>query len=407
MKIKNICIVNAHWSNHGDEAATKAIIKEIFKYCDNPHITMIIKDKKEITEKIVVAGNEIEHVSVQFLPQGIDFIIQIFCRGKYGKDPNMRKMIRILNENDCIIYAPGGSVISDVFWWRKQLEYMLPMIYARIYKTPIYIASPSIGPFEKNRIFRNWIRRWVFNNTGELYVRDILSKQYLSEIKAEKSVSVTVDSAFCDYANEFDKQETLYKSNDDLQHFIENYEHVVSITITELDWNVRYKDAKGIKDQISKSVTEFIEYLNARNVGVVFVPQLFANQDDTTLLEKFMAENTYILNKEYDSDFQQFLISKMYMNVGFRYHSNIFAAKNEVPFVAIVYEEKMEGFMDKAGLLDYTINVRDVSSQLLIEKYEKVQYEYEQYRNRLSELSAEWKVSAEITQKSMRDFLEE
>lgn len=46
--MNKITIVNAHWSNRGDEAALRPIINSILKYDPNITITVIFKDRKEV-----------------------------------------------------------------------------------------------------------------------------------------------------------------------------------------------------------------------------------------------------------------------------------------------------------------------------------------------------------------------
>ncbi len=401
---EKICLVNAHWSNHGDEAAIIAIIRIIQKIKPNADITLLIKDKKNIKGEIIVDGQKIFHESIQFLPQIWDYIIQLMTNGIFGKNPKMRRLIWYMKTSDYIIYAPGGSVINDRFWWKKQLEYLLPFFYAKRFHKLFYVASPSIGPFQLKYKFRNRIRGFIFNHTENLYVRENISCQYLESISAGKTVKQTVDSAFCDDTDLKSQEKKLLKDIE-LCEFMSRYKKIVGITITELDWNVKYKEQPEIVTNVKKMAQEFIKRLNQEAVGVILIPQLFGNQDDKSILMKYQGENTFILNEDYNSDFQQYLISRLYMMIGFRYHSNIFAAKAGTPFLPIIYEEKMEGFIKDTALSKYAITVERMNDTLLWEKYQLIESEYESYKKRLKKENVKWLQAANITKESIAKFL--
>lgn len=405
-KIKKICFVNAHWSNHGDEAAIKAIIREIWKVNPNLKIKLLIKDKKKIEKSIFVDGKIIEHESNQFLPNQIDYFLQILTNGRLGSNELMKRCIECMREADYIIYAPGGSVINDRFWWRKQLEYMLSFIYSKLYKKPFYVASPSVGPFNEKLTIKNAIRKYIFNKQDYLFVREEQSEQYLKKIGANKKVIVTIDSAFCDELDLASQQKVL-DGDSKLVEFLQEYEKIVGMTITELNWNVKYKEHPELADTIRVETKKFIERLKQENIGVVLIPQLFGNQNDSELLENYQNENTFLLNENYDSDFQQYLISKLYMIIGFRYHSNIFAAKNCVPFLSIIYEEKMESFLKSCGLDVYSIKVEEVTSERLWYMFKKIEANMKKYKDYLDNLTEEWRVKTKIIKNSIADFLED
>ncbi len=402
---ENIVLVNAHWSNHGDEAAIVAIVGEILKSKPDANLSLIIKDKKEVAPELMIHNHRVTCVSNQFLPEIGDYFVQLFSNGKYGKNLVMKRYIGMLKEADYIFYAPGGSVINDRFWWRKQLEYLLPLWYAKRFKKPIYVASPSIGPFETKHRIRNFIRRHILSSTEYLFVREEMSYEYLKKIGAEKTAKVTIDSAFCSEVD-FEEQRKIYEADEELTAFMKRYRRVVGVTITELDWNVKFL-GQNMGEKILLEMCDFLRFLCEEGIGVVLIPQLFGNQNDKRLLEKYSngVENTFILNPEYSADFQQYLISNLYMVIGMRYHSNIFSAKAGVPFLPIMYEEKMESFVKEAGLEPYAVYVEDISTDALHKTFIKIVDEYDVYTSKLTELKTYWKQRAEITKESIKEFL--
>lgn len=403
-KVEQICLVNAHWCNHGDEAAIIAILQEIINNKPNAKITILFKDRKEVLDAIKVGGKQIEHMSLQFLPNYVDYCLQLISNGKIGNNVEMKKTIRELDKADYIIYAPGGAVISDRFWWKKQLEYLLPFIYSIMYKKAFYVASPSIGPFEKRYRIRNIVRNRIFRKIRYFYVRENISYSYIQQINKCKNVIVTTDSAFC---NEIDHNtvEKQFEECLELTEFMSKYDRIIGVTITELEWNIKYKSENNIGTRIYAAAKELLEKLAEEGYGIILIPQLFGNQNDRKVLEKYVNDKTYILNENYDASFQQYLISKLHLVIGFRYHSNIFAAKMCTPFLPVIYEEKMEGFINEAGLERYAVSVEDVSAYLLYEKVKLIEAEYEDYKQILVKKIKLWGEKAEITKASLAEFM--
>ena len=109
--------------------------------------------------------------------------------------------------------------------------------------------------------------------------------------------------------------------------------------------------------------------MEVKGYGVLFIPQLFGNQSDFDYMNSFMSKNSFIMKDTMDTYFQQYVISKLHAVVGMRYHSNIFAAKMNTPFIAVAYEEKMEGFIRLASLDDYSIELSDISFEQLNHKF--------------------------------------
>lgn len=401
-----IVIVNAHWSNRGDEAALRAVLDYILRIKKNAEIKVIFKDRKEIQQ---FPYKMIKQVSSQFLPNRIDYLLSLLSRGKQGRNVAMRTMVSELKTASYIIYAPGGSVINDRFWWRKQLEYLLPFWCAKIYKVPLFVAAPSIGPFDERRIWRNYIRRKAFLNADILCVREELSKSYIQRIGFKKDIRVAIDMAFAT------KKSTLEDKNmgegiieiSEVEEFLNSHPRTVGITITDFEWHVKYRNDQAMKMKINCIFQQFMEWLDKSGVGVILIPQLFGNQNDRKYLLKYQGENVYVLSDELDSEYQQNLIIRLYAIIGMRYHSNIFAAKAGVPFIPIIYEEKMEGFLQLAGVEQYGIKLEEFSYELLVQKYDKMVAEYDEYKKLLTHNGMAWRKKAMKTLELLAEFLGE
>lgn len=392
--MKRIVLVNAHWNNRGDEAAIRAVIDCILGEVSDIEIEIVFKDKGEIYQFPYVG--QVKYITSRFLPKEWEYMLAIMSNGKIAFTKELKKTIEAVKNADMLIYAPGGAVISDRFWWRKQLEYLFPIAYAEKRKIPVIFAAPSLGPFSKKKSYRNKILKKV----DKICVREEISKEELKNQGIVDNVLVTVDSAFLNGINIENNMKKL-KNDESLYSFMNKFEKIVGITISDLSWHVEYRKMKEMGRNIRDAFSGFIERLRMQGTGVLLIPQLFGNQNDRDYLKTYVREGMYLLDSNEDTYYQQFIISRLYAVVGMRYHSNIFAAKTAVPFVPIVYEEKMAGFIRKAGYEDMAINVSELSADKLSEKYQKLMAEYDTIKNSLKEKGADWKSSAEQTKREI------
>lgn len=391
-EIKRIAIVNAHWNNRGDEAALLAVIDGLQKNYTNAQITILFKDDAQIGQ--FPSLKNVDYKLAKFNAKIWDIWLTTLTRGILSRNKQLQLLVKTLFNTDLIIYSPGGSVINSRFLWRKQMEYLVPFICSKFYDIPMMIAAPSIGPFDLSQ--SNKVLKWLLKVPKVFVVREEISKKYLAEIGITKDIVTTVDSAFYDGI----KEEVNDKNLDDyreLKEYLSSYEKVIGITITDFVWHVKYSKDKMLSQRITSSFSSFLNKLQQEEYGIIFIPQLFGNQNDSNYMSKFASEKTFMLQDTYDTYFQQFVISKLYAVVGMRYHSNIFSAKVGTPFIPIVYEEKMEGFVDMSDLNDYALSLDELSFEELNERFEKLNLNYDRVKEIFDEKLPLWKKEAAKT----------
>lgn len=385
----NITIVNAHWNNRGDEAALRALLEGLQRAYENSRITIIFKDGKSIAWFPETEG--VDYFPAKFTARQWDIWLSVITRGYIGKNDLLKKTIKTLKTSDLIIYSPGGSVINDRFFWSKQMEYLVPFICARFYRIPLFVAAPSIGPFDAER--RNRIRKWLLETPRVTCVREAISQRYLKEINIEKDVHVTMDLAFM---NDIDKAANEKKLHDytELKQFLGSHDRIVGITITDFRWHIKLRNDQELLSRIEDAFHKFIERLESKGYGVLLIPQLFGNENDHDYLKGYCTNSAFLMDDNMDTYFQQYVISRLYAVIGLRYHSNIFAAKTGTPFVAVVYEEKMQGFLELASLEDYSLKLAEISYDNLEERFSKLEQDYETIGHNLRNNISDWRKKA-------------
>ena len=286
--------------------------------------------------------------------------------------------------------------MGDLYPYMQRASYF-KFIITRLLKKPYLFYAPSMGPFNKR--FQNILRRYIYNGAELVTTREQISADYYKKLHAKKEAVVTADSAL---QHRFDTApyEKQFDEYTELKDFINRYEKVVGITIATLRWHKKH-NTDEIENRIKNSFEAFIEYLGAKGIGIVFIPQIFGNGsgNDYPLMQSFAKENCFVCDDEHDCFFQQHLISKLYAVVGLRYHSNIFSAKMKTPFISVAYEQKMNGFVELAGMSDYLVDITELSPEALIEKYELLEKNYNGIKQHLTD------INPELTERSYKTTL--
>jgi len=266
-----------------------------------------------------------------------------------------------------------------------QIPSYYKFIITRLLKKPYLFYAPSMGPFNKK--FQNILRRYIFNGAELITTREEISAKYYKALGAKKDIIVTADSAL-QYSFDTAPYEKQLEEYAQLKSFLSGYDRVIGITIATLSWH-RIHRTQEIEERIKSAFTCFVEYLKQRNTGVVFIPQIFGNGEgnDYPLMQKYAKENCFVCDDEHDCFFQQHLISKLYAVVGLRYHSNIFSAKMKTPFVSVAYEQKMNGFVKLSGMEDYLIDITELTPEILINKYELLEKNYDEVKQHLENIN--------------------
>lgn len=371
-----IVIINCHWDNRGDEAAIRAMIDELSKCY--PRADIYVQRALGTFEFFPTS----EHVKIMpAFPVGgrrrsIQEKISLLSKGKINLTKGGREFFDIIKDATIVIHAPGGPSIGDIYFIQERLKLQrLQMICDS--KVPYAFYAPSMGPFYNKK--RNPIRKRILEEASLICLREELSAKMVKEFAPKTNPIVTLDAAFQHPIDLIESQRIL-NDYSELKEFIGSGEQVIGITITDLQWNSMYANDGYTKEHIREVFNTFIEYLVQNHYKVLFIPQLFEAGNDFDYMKSFAINNCMVMSDQYDCYFQQYVISQIKAVVGMRYHSNIFSAKMGTPFVSVSYEQKMQGFMEKAELMDYCMSMKNLTSSNLMDTFSNMMEQYKSYR---------------------------
>ena len=390
----NYLIINMHWYNRGDEAANRALIDELRIRDDGCKINVQIASEYKASE--VNLGDGVEVLQSRFPEKKdlLEYLLIYITKGKVAYTTEGKNFSDKFQNADIIVHAPGGPSIGEVYRFAER-PYLLRLLFAKHLKKKYVFFAPSMGPFRNKK--RNIIRKYILDNASLITLRESVSAGYLKSLLPNCKYEVTLDSAFQHPVDmQYNKQ--IYETYGQLKKFINSHEKVIGITITDLMWNPKYLNNYNMKAVINDSFKKFIDYLLEEKYGVIFIPQLFGADNDKDYMTKFSINNhCFVMEDTYDCYFQQYVISRLHVVVGMRYHSNIFACKMKIPFLSVVYEQKMKGFMEDNNLTCYCIDVDNLSSSLLIEKFELIEKDYLKYKGDLEKINSKLVIKSRRT----------
>lgn len=403
----DILIINCHTDNRGDEAAVHALVDELNRSYNKLEITLAMRGDGRYPN----LPENVTSIS-QFIPAGWKAIIAnriaIISKGKINLSEKEKILVNAIKCADIILHAPGGPSIGDMYYTAEPTYLRIFDLIKELNK-PYMFYAPSMGPFERTE--RNEWRKRVLCASSAIVVRDPVSARYLKKLLPEITGYQTLDSALQHDIN-LDFNQKKLQDYKELNLFLKKHVKCIGITITDLQWHPVYSQNPQVKNRIQETFRSVIKDITKNGYGVIFIPQLYGKGNDYNLMEEYAIpkESCYIVKSDdelYDAYFQQFLISKLYMVIGMRYHSNIFSAKMGTPFISVAYEPKMQGFMEKMHLSQYCIELDHLSACALEDKFELLCRNYDEYKMYLKEKHEEMKADAYRTTQIMTRILEE
>lgn len=401
----NILIIHSHNANRGDEAAVKAMVDEFLLKYPKAKITISNNGFTPYPNMPCNVTQISRFPKLQSKVAQAEFFLALVTKGKAIFSKEAKAFMKSLRQADIVLHAPGGPSIGDTYFRAEKL-YLWRLDFIRRLDVPYIFYAPSMGPF--NHTSRNKLRSRVISGAKKVILRDPISVKYVKEFLPDLDVEQALDSAL-QHDIDLEVNERKYNAYPELKQFIEAHEKCIGITITDLKWHPVHK-TEEIIEQIPIVFKAFISQKVKEGYGIVFIPQLYGNLNDTRIMNDYMIDHdTFMMDafsEERDSYFQQYVISKLFAVVGMRYHSNIFSAKMGTPFVSVSYEQKMKGFMQSIGLSDYCIDLSNLSENTLSDKFYQLEVNHDAYGKKLQAIHSDMKSQAYKSTAEVIEFLE-
>lgn len=235
---------------------------------------------------------------------------------------------------DCeLLLSGGGSLLQDVTSKRSLLYYLSIIALGIILKKKVMLFAQGIGPIHSGILRR--LTKLICSHVDLITVRDQDSLYELRRIgiPAEK-VQLTADAVLTL------PQEDICQGKELLERFHVPQEKML-IAVSVRKW----QDDDSYLLELAKAVDALVKRYDAH---IVLLPlQYPVDMEACERLQHFMVRKSSSTILATNCDTEQFLslMGNFNLLIGMRLHALIFAAVMELPFVAVSYDPKIDGFV--------------------------------------------------------------
>jgi polysaccharide pyruvyl transferase CsaB len=264
-----------------------------------------------------------------------------------------------------LLILGGGGILYD----RDTELYLREVALAHEAQVPVVVYAISAGPLNDPNN-RKLIAKHL-NRAAAISVRDRQAMKLLEEAGVEREIVLTADPALLLEPDPI-PADALTREGLDTQH------RLVGFSVREPGPAAPDIDMEHYHALLANTADFMVARLDA---NVVFVPLELKKQDvqqsHAVVARMQYAQRATVLKGKYTSPQMLALMGRFQFCVGMRLHFLIFAALQGVPFVALPYASKVEGFLQDldmptppfkdvttGGLIAYVDRAWDIQGEL-------------------------------------------
>ncbi|MER1998642.1 MAG: polysaccharide pyruvyl transferase family protein [Lysinibacillus sp.] len=319
--------------NNGDEAILLSIIRQLQKAfnVDTTDITVFSNNPTQTAERY----------NVQSAP--------LYIRGKNAAltfAKTFRKNTTVVKKLDFLVIG-GGGILMDLYKREAPLYGSYAMM-AHSNNVPYVVYGCGAGPLTST--MGQFFIRFMCKHAQNISVRDPKSEALLKSIGVQKDIFIIGDPAFS-----LEADRTGY-SNKPLK-----------IGVTAVPYhNGSYwpsSDEEKYNNYITGMAKNLDKIIEKFGVEIQFYATKYPQDADVTKdIQKLMKnpQNTNVLEENLPPQRLLEVSSELDVVIGTRLHSLILATDAKTPLIAVSYHNKVNDFMQMAGLGDYSIDIEEL-----------------------------------------------
>nr|WP_328587524.1 polysaccharide pyruvyl transferase CsaB [Acetivibrio saccincola] len=291
------------FKNIGDDAMLKAIIDNLKLYHEDIRIMVLSKNPLETRQTYNV--NSINRF-------------------------NILKIISVMRKSKLFLNG-GGNLLQDNTSTRSLIYYLGMIWLAKKMDMKTMIYANGIGPLNKKNNRR--MTKAVVNQVDVITLREELSYREIQNLNIEKpQVFLTADPAVTIEAGGKEEIDEIF-----MKENINPNEKLIGFSVR------KWSDYEKYQTVIARVADYVCENYGAKPL---FIPMHYPS--DLLIIDNIVAKmknKCYVIRNKYSVAQMLGIIGRTQLLIGMRLHALIFAASLKVPLVGLVYETKVEGFM--------------------------------------------------------------
>ena len=321
------------FANAGDEAMLTAIVKSLRKTEASVDLTVISgKPQSTATKHLVNSVHRFSPLEIYSAVANCDLLL-----------------------------SGGGSLLQDVTSKKSLLYYLAIIWLGKLLNKKVMLFAHGIGPIRSNVLRK--LTKYVCSKADLITVRDTDSLLELERIGVDsEKVRLTADAVLT--LAQADKEQGLEL----LQGFnVSQDKKVVAISVRS--W--------GSSNKYLQELAKAADALAIQNeVQIVLLPlQYPADVAACKKLQQFMEQDAIILDAAFDTEQFLALMGNFSLLIGMRLHALIFAAVMEVPFIALSYDPKIDGFVKEINGTNIGAIEKFAADDLIIAAQKTLEFE--------------------------------
>jgi colanic acid/amylovoran biosynthesis protein len=280
-----------------------------------------------------------------------------------------RASLRAYFSADLVISCPGNFVYSRGYGAGLTLVVpILTTLYGWLLGKPLYMMPQTIGP-----LWRGWehtLVRWMLNRMRLILLRDATSVALLQQMGfPAQRCHLLPDVAFVFAGRRQDEGRAALTS----QGIPEQPRPALGVTL--INWgaqNPRFRGQATYEAAVAAALQTFLQ--EESGMVVLFAQvcgptpadddRIPARRVQQQLAAAGYGQRTFAVD-EVEAPLLKAMYGCMDLFLGSRLHSNIFALGENVPVVAIAYQDKTWGVMEMLGMRERVIDIEQVEAPWL------------------------------------------
>lgn len=282
-----------------------------------------------------------------------------------------KRTYNLFKESKAIFVKGGGFIHSyGGITAPYYIYFQLFHIYlAHSLKKDVYIFPNSFGPFEGIGV--KWMVKKAFKKAKFVYARESKSSQMCIK---ELGINIPV---YPDFGFYLSNKATISKDDFIKKHKIPSERKLVAITVRPHRFP-HSENPELAYNRFKENIKDFAIWLYRNNYFPVFVEHVYAvnnHEDDSVCIKDItnkLQSGTFAYHQDRSLNCMELKHIYGFFDyiIGTRFHSMIFSMANHVPGIAITYVgNKGEGIMENMHLEDFYIQINQVTTETLIEKF--------------------------------------
>jgi colanic acid/amylovoran biosynthesis protein len=349
--------------NVGDQAMLEVLVGLIQKSFKNVEVVVhstdprLYKNKSYRVKHTLYSWSVFRETEVSYR---IIYVSKLFSQymlyklgaRKINLDKSLMNLLNDYRNADLIVFVGGGYLRSRK-GFRQSLNIIMQIMlfkFAGTFQAKKIVAPISVGPFAYS-----WQEKLIVE---ELKKQDLVALREEVSFKLLRSYKLSNIILSSDHALMIKK---LVKKDTKVMP-------IIGFTIRE--WLKGSKQNKFMSD-FANALAEFAKFSNAKILPIVQVDAALYGENDAFITRKIMKMlnksgiETLDIKKIRNVEEALKVYSNIDLLVGMRMHSNILAAVQGTPFIAVSYEHKTEGIAKQLVMEKYCIRCSSLTKNKL------------------------------------------